>query len=269
MMVDFAIAAERDEHLSSAEAIRKAALLRFRPIMMTTMAAMLGGVPLMLGHGTGSELRQPLGYAMVGGLHRQPGADAVHDAGDLSLSRPPVALAVGIEGQKAAQRQGARRRAGELARGGAAAGGVEASGSPGTASARNSHRDDALEPLRQRRRRRLAVEPHRDGWMKRWLASNTSARARRRSAMAKAPEARPPRPPAASPIARARGACARSPAPWPADRSAGRTARGRRRACRDRRGGRRAACARACRRRDRRRRPPRAAWLRAAAARPR
>jgi HAE1 family hydrophobic/amphiphilic exporter-1 len=68
MMVDFAISAERDEHLSSAEAIRKAALLRFRPIMMTTMAAMLGGVPLMLGTGTGSEIRQPLGYAMVGGL---------------------------------------------------------------------------------------------------------------------------------------------------------------------------------------------------------
>ncbi len=68
MMVDFAISAERDEHLSSAEAIRKAALLRFRPIMMTTMAALLGGVPLMLGTGTGSEIRQPLGYAMVGGL---------------------------------------------------------------------------------------------------------------------------------------------------------------------------------------------------------
>jgi multidrug efflux pump subunit AcrB len=49
-------------------AIRQACLLRFRPIMMTTMAALLGGVPLMLGHGTGSELRQPLGYAMVGGL---------------------------------------------------------------------------------------------------------------------------------------------------------------------------------------------------------
>src|SRR6185436_2953098 len=49
-------------------AIRQAALLRFRPIMMTTMAALLGGVPLMLGNGTGSEIRQPLGYAMVGGL---------------------------------------------------------------------------------------------------------------------------------------------------------------------------------------------------------
>jgi hydrophobic/amphiphilic exporter-1 (mainly G- bacteria), HAE1 family len=68
MMVDFAIGVERDEHLSSAEAIRKAALMRFRPIMMTTMAAMLGGVPLMLSHGTGAELRQPLGFAMVGGL---------------------------------------------------------------------------------------------------------------------------------------------------------------------------------------------------------
>jgi hydrophobic/amphiphilic exporter-1 (mainly G- bacteria), HAE1 family len=68
MMVDFAIVAEREEHLSPRESIRKAAILRFRPIMMTTMAALLGGVPLMLGTGTGSEIRQPLGYAMVGGL---------------------------------------------------------------------------------------------------------------------------------------------------------------------------------------------------------
>jgi HAE1 family hydrophobic/amphiphilic exporter-1 len=67
-MVDFAITAERDEHLSATDAIRKAALLRFRPIMMTTAAALLGGVPLMLGAGTGAEIRQPLGYAMVGGL---------------------------------------------------------------------------------------------------------------------------------------------------------------------------------------------------------
>jgi hydrophobic/amphiphilic exporter-1 (mainly G- bacteria), HAE1 family len=68
LLVDFAIAAQRDDHLSAHDAIRRAALLRFRPIMMTTMAAMLGGVPLMLGSGTGAELRQPLGYAMVGGL---------------------------------------------------------------------------------------------------------------------------------------------------------------------------------------------------------
>ena len=68
MMVDFAIAAERDQQMEPEAAIRQAALLRFRPIMMTTMAALLGGVPLMLGTGTGSEIRQPLGYAMVGGL---------------------------------------------------------------------------------------------------------------------------------------------------------------------------------------------------------
>ena len=68
MMVDFAIAAERDQHMTPEQSIRQAALLRFRPIMMTTMAALLGGVPLMLGNGTGSEIRQPLGYAMVGGL---------------------------------------------------------------------------------------------------------------------------------------------------------------------------------------------------------
>ena len=68
MMVDFAIVAERDHHMSPVDAIRRAAILRFRPIMMTTMAAMLGGVPLMLGQGTGAEIRQPLGYAMVGGL---------------------------------------------------------------------------------------------------------------------------------------------------------------------------------------------------------
>jgi len=68
MMVDFAIAAERDQHMTPEQSIRQAAVLRFRPIMMTTMAALLGGVPLMLGTGTGSEIRQPLGYAMVGGL---------------------------------------------------------------------------------------------------------------------------------------------------------------------------------------------------------
>jgi HAE1 family hydrophobic/amphiphilic exporter-1 len=68
MMVDFAIVAEREQHLTPEQSIRQAALLRFRPIMMTTMAALLGGVPLMLGRGTGAEIRQPLGYAMVGGL---------------------------------------------------------------------------------------------------------------------------------------------------------------------------------------------------------
>ncbi len=68
MMVDFAIAAQRNQGMPAMEAIRQACLLRFRPIMMTTAASMLGGLPLMLGTGTGSELRQPLGIAMVGGL---------------------------------------------------------------------------------------------------------------------------------------------------------------------------------------------------------
>ena len=68
ILVDFAIVAERDQHLPPLDAIRQACLQRFRPIMMTTAAAMMAGVPLALGNGTGSELRQPLGYAMVGGL---------------------------------------------------------------------------------------------------------------------------------------------------------------------------------------------------------
>jgi len=68
MMIDFALEAERDQGLSPTEAIRQACLLRFRPIMMTTMAALLGGLPLALGQGTGSELRRPLGISIVGGL---------------------------------------------------------------------------------------------------------------------------------------------------------------------------------------------------------
>jgi len=68
MMVDFAIAAQRERGMAAHDAIREACLLRFRPIMMTTMAAILGGLPLMLGSGAGSELRQPLGVSMVGGL---------------------------------------------------------------------------------------------------------------------------------------------------------------------------------------------------------
>ncbi|MGH8749689.1 MAG: efflux RND transporter permease subunit, partial [Burkholderiales bacterium] len=68
MMVDFALQAEREQHLSPEQSIRQACLLRFRPIMMTTMATLLSALALMLGQGTGSELRQPLGYTMVGGL---------------------------------------------------------------------------------------------------------------------------------------------------------------------------------------------------------
>jgi multidrug efflux pump len=68
MMIDFALQAERDLHLTAEEAIFKACLLRFRPIMMTTMAALLGGLPLALGGGVGAELRKPLGITIVGGL---------------------------------------------------------------------------------------------------------------------------------------------------------------------------------------------------------
>jgi hydrophobe/amphiphile efflux-1 (HAE1) family protein len=68
MLVDFALEAQRERGLNSEEAIHEACRLRFRPILMTTLCALLGGVPLMLGTGTGSEIRQPLGYAMVGGL---------------------------------------------------------------------------------------------------------------------------------------------------------------------------------------------------------
>jgi multidrug efflux pump subunit AcrB len=68
MMIDFAFVAERDRGMSPADAIYQACLLRFRPIMMTTMAALLGGLPLMIGGGTGSEIRRPLGFAIVGGL---------------------------------------------------------------------------------------------------------------------------------------------------------------------------------------------------------
>jgi hydrophobe/amphiphile efflux-1 (HAE1) family protein len=68
MMVDFAVVAERERNMPPITAIRAACLLRFRPILMTTAAALLAGVPMMFGEGTGSELRKPLGYSMVGGL---------------------------------------------------------------------------------------------------------------------------------------------------------------------------------------------------------
>lgn len=68
MMIDFALAAEREQGMSPREAIYQACLLRFRPILMTTLAALLGALPLMLSTGVGAELRRPLGIGMVGGL---------------------------------------------------------------------------------------------------------------------------------------------------------------------------------------------------------
>jgi multidrug efflux pump len=68
MVIDFALEAERERGMKPIDAVFQASMLRFRPIMMTTMAALLGGLPLALGTGTGSELRRPLGITMVGGL---------------------------------------------------------------------------------------------------------------------------------------------------------------------------------------------------------
>jgi multidrug efflux pump subunit AcrB len=68
MMIDFALEAERNQGLSPHDSIRQAALTRFRPIMMTTFAAMLGALPLAIGWGEGSELRRPLGVTIIGGL---------------------------------------------------------------------------------------------------------------------------------------------------------------------------------------------------------
>jgi multidrug efflux pump len=68
MIIDFALDAQRSRNLSAVEAVREACLLRFRPILMTTLAAGLGALPLAIGFGEGSELRQPLGVAIIGGL---------------------------------------------------------------------------------------------------------------------------------------------------------------------------------------------------------
>ena len=84
MIIDFALTAEREEGKSPEEAIYQACLLRFRPILMTTVAALASALPLMLGRGVGSELRHPLGIYDGRRPAGQPGADAVHDSGDLS-----------------------------------------------------------------------------------------------------------------------------------------------------------------------------------------
>jgi multidrug efflux pump len=68
LIIDFALDAERARGLSATEAVREACMLRFRPILMTTLAAILGALPLAIGFGQGAELRQPLGVAIVGGL---------------------------------------------------------------------------------------------------------------------------------------------------------------------------------------------------------
>ena len=103
LSVDFALAAERNEGKSPRDAIFEASLLRFRPILMTTFAAMLGALPLALGTGTGSELRRPLGITIIGGLVDEPGADSVHDSRGLPVLRPGAAL-VGSRARRPSRR---------------------------------------------------------------------------------------------------------------------------------------------------------------------
>ncbi len=103
MMVDFALDAERRAGLSAGDAIRQAALLRFRPIVMTTMAALFGALPLAFGTGPGHELRQPLGIAIVGGLFLSQfvtlyTTPVVYLAVDMLRRRRPVAAAPGLVG---------------------------------------------------------------------------------------------------------------------------------------------------------------------------
>ncbi len=92
LMIDFAIQAERNEGNSPEQSIYQACLLRFRPIMMTTMAALFGGIPIAVSTGNGSELRRPLGIAICGGLIVSQDPYLVYDSGGLSLYGPPAGL---------------------------------------------------------------------------------------------------------------------------------------------------------------------------------
>jgi multidrug efflux pump subunit AcrB len=105
MMIDFALVAERQHGKSPEEAIYEACVLRFRPIMMTTMAALLGGLPLALGHGAGGEMRRPLGITIVGGL-------VVSQA--LTLFTTPVVYLFFDRLRGRFERVGSRRRAGRI-----------------------------------------------------------------------------------------------------------------------------------------------------------
>ncbi len=113
MMVDFAINAERKEGKAPQDAIREACLLRFRPILMTTMAALLCGLPLMLGQRRRVGAAQAAGLRDGGRAGAQPGADAVHDAGDLPVPGPAAALAGAGTGQAGHAAAGERHGRGQ------------------------------------------------------------------------------------------------------------------------------------------------------------
>ena len=93
MMIDFAIEAQRSEGMAPEEAIHQAGLTRFRPIMMTTMAALMGSLPIAIGFGAGGGARMPLGLAVVGGLLLSQVLTPLHHAGDLPLLRAAAAMA--------------------------------------------------------------------------------------------------------------------------------------------------------------------------------
>ena len=96
MMIDVAIHMQREQKVEAQIAIHEAAVIRLRPIMMTTAAAVLGALPLAIGIGQGASLRQPLGITVMGGLDLESGFHFVHNAGDLSLSRPSARAAAQI-----------------------------------------------------------------------------------------------------------------------------------------------------------------------------
>ena len=112
MMVDFAVEAQRQEGKDPVSAIHEACLVRFRPIMMTTMAALVGTLPIALGYGAGAEARRPLGLAVVGGLRRVAVAHAVHHADLLRVHRAgahaPVQQEKGPHGARARACPGGR-----------------------------------------------------------------------------------------------------------------------------------------------------------------
>ncbi len=116
MMIDFALQAEREEGKSPSESIFEACMLRFRPILMTTMAAMLGALPLAMGTGTGYELRRPLGITIVGGLILSQIAYALYDSGRLSGVRPDAAAHAGERTRHTSAKTWARAQRGRVSR---------------------------------------------------------------------------------------------------------------------------------------------------------
>jgi hypothetical protein len=102
MMIDFALQAERNEGKNTRDAIFEACMLRFRPIMMTTMCAICGALPLAFGTGTGSELRKPLGITIVGGLLLSQAAHALHHSGGLPVDGPAAPARAGPDSRHAA-----------------------------------------------------------------------------------------------------------------------------------------------------------------------